>query len=115
MTVADTLNRAADLIETHGLACGQWIDGDRVCAMQAVWAAAGAKGCVSEFSTAVVNGLATLAQHNAYRNAAITLQHAIAPLSIARWSDEYGEAEVVARLRAVAAEQQAELVRLGRG
>jgi hypothetical protein len=113
MSVADTLSRAADLIEQRGLAVGAFTDGERMCALQAIWAATGATGSVSGSTQAVMEGRATLAQHNAWRNAAVTLQRRVD--LIAAWSDGSEPAAVVATLREVAAEQRAELVRLGRG
>jgi hypothetical protein len=115
MTVADTLAAAADLISHQGLARGIFTDATGgMCAMQALWSATGATGSVDSCNIAVGLGLATLAQHNGYRNAAITLQRGIAPLSIARWSDTHDHDEVVAVLRDLAGDQRAELVRLGR-
>jgi hypothetical protein len=82
--------------------------------LQALWSATGARDSVDTYGFAVGLGLATLAQHNAYRDAALTLQRDIAPMAIVNWSDAHERDEVVAKLREVAADQQAELVRLGR-
>jgi hypothetical protein len=113
MSVADTLSKAADLIKQRGLAVGAFTYGERLCALQALWTATGATGSVSAASRAVTEGRATLAQHNAYRDAAITLQRAVG--LVVAWSDTTEQDEVVATLRQVADEQRAELVRLGRG
>lgn len=101
MSVADTLRQAAHLIKTHGLAIGDYTDdAGRIDVIEAIWRAATGAEDVTRQARAVLDGDATLAGHNAYRWAMITLQREVGP--VARWSDRMSEAEVITSLEFLA-------------
>jgi hypothetical protein len=114
MSVATTLGKAADLIDERGLAIGDWTVGERVCAVQALWMAAGATGHPTLIDRAVRESRATPAQVDAYRDSMIVLQTHLGldSSSVASWSDRTGQTMVVRTLRRLVTEIQAERDRL---